>query len=400
MAAITLSSTPNVTPNVTQPPASVTPQNTGIPTDAATKIGQANSVAHTGNVIGSPLPPTAAPTTPATTPATTTPTAPKPTGTAVPQSDGSTKTYTDENGNPWDINNFHNDYSAEIDKLQSINPADPRINVLEQARANKILADPNNPQYKGMLGWANDIKSGQWNPQDYSGNYQAEIDRLRATNPADPRIDKLEHLRAQKILSNPSIYDQQTKDWAVDKDRSNWNVNNYANDYSAEINRIKAFNPNDPRIQQLTDAKAAKVLANPSAYPDLVQWAQDYSKTAADRMAQENLANQYQQQEVQGDIQTQQAVKTIEDYYKRAGIQGGGQEEAAIRQAAMQGLQGQQGMQQQEQAAMSNLVNQQQATNSQNALSKAQQDIQKEQLNQAAAAAGLPIPFPEVRKKK
>lgn len=44
------------------------------------------------------------------------------------------------------------------------------------------------------------------------------------------------------------------------------NVNQYSNDYMAEINRRKAINPNDPFIKDLETARNQKISSNPEAY--------------------------------------------------------------------------------------------------------------------------------------
>ena len=282
-------------------------------------------------------------------------------GTATPvlQRDGSTQTYIDEKtGKPWIIDNYKNDYQVEIERIQRINPSDPRVDMLEKARAATILANPS--QYPNLVDWANDIQSGQWQAKNYESNYQAEINRLRAINPADPRIDKLEHLRAAKILSMPSVYDKNTLDWAASVDSRGWNVDDYSQNYMAEINRIAAFNTRDPRIAQLEAARAETINANPLAFPQEDRdWAEGYVTSRGEQIAQEKIGRQYKQQEIAADIATQQAVRTIMNYYKQQGLAAGGQAASDVRQAAVQGLAGQQALQQQELEAKTALSQQQ-----------------------------------------
>ena len=301
------------------------------------------------------------------------------------------KNYTNEaTGKAWDVKDYTNDYSAEINRIQKIDAADPRIDTLEKARADKILAEPD--KYKDLVGWANDIKTGQWNANDYKGNYQAEINRLRSTNPADPRIDRLEHLRAQKILSNPSNATQENKDWATDVDKRNWKASDYADNYQKEIDRIKSFAPNDPRIQQLSDLRTLKILANPGAYnADMVKAANDYQSNRSTQLQQLESDRGYTESEVQADLATQKAIRQIKDYYTQAGLGVGGQAAADIRQAAVAGAGKQADLEAARAAAQTAIIKQKAVDDANLAIVKAQQDVQnaKDETSLAIAQQNL-----------
>jgi hypothetical protein len=299
--------------------------------------------------------------------------------TAVTQADGTTKTYTNEaTGKVWNIADYQGDYSAEWNRIVKMNPTDPRLNMIDQARADKVLA--NAAKYPELVQWANDVKNGTWKAEDWKGNYQGEIDRLRGTNPADPRISQLEHLYAGQILADKSgKYQQAQKDWAIDMDKDGWKAGDYAADYSAEINRIKAFNPNDPRIQQLSDLRALKILANPGAYSkEMVTEAQKYQETRGDQLQQIEQDRGYTEAEVQADLETQKAIQRIKDYYKGVGLGTGGQAAADIKQAAIAGAGKVQGLESERVKSKSALIAQQ-------AVNKAKQAILDAQ-NAAAAA--------------
>jgi LysM repeat protein len=317
------------------------------------------------------------------------------------------KTYTNEaTEKPWNIEDYRNNYQAEIDRIQSIDATDPRIDVLLKARAEKILADPELSKDPNMSRWANDMLTGVWDIRDYEGDYQAEINKLRAENPADPRIAILESARADKIMANPSEFDQATKDWAINIDKRDWNINDYKNNYQAEIDRIKKFDPNDPRIEELSDARATKILNNPGGYDkNTVDWAEKYSEEHGDRMALRELNQSYLEAEAQSDINTRRAAKAILDYYKSLGLEAGGQAAAAIAQTAMAGKAELGELEKSRAAQASQLVAQQQAAKAEKevaeakaaieqaktdaALQKAQIDLQKAQLSYEQAQVNL-----------
>lgn len=317
------------------------------------------------------------------------------------------ETYTNEStGQPWNINDYASDYQAEINRIQSINPADPRVDTLLKARAEKILSDPELSKDPNMSRWANDIMTGVWDIKDYAGNYQAEINKLREINPADPRISLLENARADKIMENPSAFDQATKDWAIDVDKRDWRVSDYKDNYQAEIDRIKKFDPNDPRIEDLMDARATKILNNPGGYDeDTVMQAEAYREEHADRMALKELNQSYLEAEAQSDINTRRAAKAILDYYKSLGLEAGGQAAAAIAQTAMAGKAELGALERERAAKASQLVAQQQAAKAEKevaeakaaieqaktdaALQKAQIDLQKAQLSYEQAQVNL-----------
>jgi hypothetical protein len=244
---------------------------------------------------------------------------------------------TTEEPKEWRASDFAGNYQAEIERLKNLDPADPRIAELENLRADKILENPSKYSPSDVA-WARDTKgeSYTWKAEDYESDYQTEINRLRQENPADPRIKQLEALRADKIMANPSAFDQATKDWAINIDKRDWRIWDYKDDYQAEIDRIKKFDPNDPRIEQLSDARATKILNNPGGYDtDTVKWAENHQEEYADRMALQELNESYLEAEAQTDINTRRAAKAILDYYKSIGLEAGGQAAAAIAQTAI-----------------------------------------------------------------
>jgi hypothetical protein len=177
-----------------------------------------------------------------------------------------------------------------------------------------------------------------WKATDYADNYQAEINRLKAINPNDPRIAELNSLRGQKIASEPEKYGQYAVGDALNSLNKVQNFeetfepsqteDEYMSDITEKINALleqqkitAAANAEKARQGILTDADIAKQETDDAYTQQLAELASEADKIrSAYSSGKRNVTTDYTNTAEELTAQTDKIVQLYEQNKSQLGI--------------------------------------------------------------------------------
>jgi hypothetical protein len=222
---------------------------------------------------------------------------------------------------------------------------------------------------------ANKTETKPWNAADYADNYTAEMNRIKATNPNDPRIAQLLELAKQKILSDPEKYAKYDSNNFIQKDALEkataalmgrlGELQNFEENYAGQseadfmagiTGKIDALlqeqrntaeaNAQKARMGILTDADIAKQEMNDAYTQQISELASQADKIRAAyasgkrgiEATKDKTLPTYDKAMNQQDILAQRQKKQLSDEFAQRGLSAGGQVASELSQNDQENL--------------------------------------------------------------
>jgi hypothetical protein len=204
----------------------------------------------------------------------------------------------------------------------------------QKAKTDALIAGVN--ASKGIK--SNTGSTSAWKATDYADNYQAEIDRLKAINPNDPRIAELNSLRSQKIASDPEKYGQYAVGDALNSLNQIQNFeetyqpsqteDEYMSEITEKINALleqqkitAAANAEKAKQGILTDADIAKQETDDAYAQQLAELASEADKIrSAYSSGKRNVTTDYTNTAEELTAQTDKIIQLYEQNKSQLGI--------------------------------------------------------------------------------